>query len=207
MLRRGSTRCRIGVQVTEYHGVEGKDGSSLRAQEKSDTVKCIIRTYAVPADATGGLTKRIGAKLAKAKRYTFEEFAEVWLLVAAFLPMLGAVAATSALPISVTPEWLEQNFGERLRGSKYRRVFFHVHLCHALYEWSAEKGWQVIREPEKLTPGGTDGQLGFKRYLDDPELLRDSAGWALREARRVLQELREGSNSARTDERQQGVTS
>jgi hypothetical protein len=183
---------RIGVQVTEYHGDEGRGGSALRAQKEWDAAKSIIRTYAVRTDASGGLTKRFSDKLAKASRYTFEEFAEVWLLVAAFLPKLGAVAATSAMPIFITTEWLEQHFSEGLRGSKYRRVFFHVHLWSALYEWSLDSGWRVALEAEKLTPDGVDGQLWFKQPLDDAELLRDPVGWMQREAEQVLQELRSG---------------
>ncbi len=147
---------RIGVQVTEYHGDEGQGGSALRAQEESDAAKSIIRAYAVPTDASCGLTKRFSDKLAKASRHTFDEFAEVWLLIAAFLPKLGAVAATSAVPIFITTEWLEQHFGEALRASTYQRAFFHVHLWPALYEWSLEGGWKVIREPEKLTADGAD---------------------------------------------------
>ena len=185
---------RIGVQVTQSHGDEGQGGSALRAQEESDAAKSIIRTYAVSTDASGGLTKRFNDKLAKANRYTFAEFAEVWLLIAAFLPKPGAVAATSVFPIFITTEWLEQHFGEALRVSKYQRAFLHVHLWLALYEWSLERGWQVIREPEKLTPDGADGQLWFKKHLDDPELLRNPVGWMQREAERVLQELRSGIN-------------
>ncbi len=153
---------RIGVQVTEYHGDEGESGSALRAHEESDSTKGIIRGYFVPADASSGLTKRFSDKLAKANHYAFTEFSEVWLLVAAFLPKPGAVAATSAMPIFITPEWLEEHFGESLRASRYQRVFFHVHLWSALYEWSLDSGWRVALEPEKLTPNGPDGQLWFK---------------------------------------------
>lgn len=159
---------RIGVQVTEYHGDEGQGGSALRAQEESDAVKSITRACAVPTDASCGLTKRFSDKLAKASRYTFEEFSEVWLLVAAFLPKLGAVATTSAMPIFITTEWLEQHFGEALLASKYQRVFFHVHLWSALYDWSLDSGWQVVREAEKLTPNEADEELWFKRYLAGP---------------------------------------
>src|SRR6266496_5808615 len=70
---------RIGVQVTEYHGDEGKSGSAIRAQEESDSAKGIIHGYFVPADASGGLTKRFRDKLAKASSYAFKEFSEVWL--------------------------------------------------------------------------------------------------------------------------------
>ncbi len=191
---------RIGVQVTEYHGEEGENGSALRAQEESDSAKGIIRGYFVPADARGGLTKRLHDKLAKANSYAFKEFSEVWLLIAAFLPKLGAVAATSAMPIFITAEWLEQHFGESLRASKYQRVFFHVHLWSALYEWSLDRGWRVVLEPEKLTPNGADGQLWFKQYLADPEIRRDPKGWAQREAQRVLQDLRSGIKSTPQDD-------
>jgi len=141
---------RIGVQVTQYHSDEGRGGSALRAREESDAAKGIMRTYAVQPDASHGLTKRFNAKLAKASRYTFAEFAEVWLLIAAFLPKRGAVAATSVMPIFITTEWLEQRFGDALRASKYHRVFFHVHLWPALYGWSLERGWQVLQEPKSL---------------------------------------------------------
>lgn len=187
---------RIGVQVTEYHGDEGESGSALRALEESDSAKGIIRGYWVPADACGGLTKRFRDKLAKASRYAFKEFSEVWLLVAAFLPKPGAVAATSVMPIFITAEWLEQRFGEALRASKkYQRVFFHVHLWSALYEWSLDSGWRVVLEPEALTPNAADGQLWFKQYLAEPEIRRDPKGWAQREAQRVLQDLRRGVKS------------
>jgi hypothetical protein len=70
-----------------------------------------------------------------------------------------------------------------------------VHLWSALYDWSLETGWRIVREPHKLTPPGPHGQLWFKQYLDDPELRRDPEGWALREGQRVLDELRSGINS------------
>src|SRR5262249_36323805 len=66
----------------------------------------------------------------------------------------------------------------------------------ALYEWSREGGWRTVVEPEKLTSNGADGQLWFKQYLADPELLRDSARWAQREAQRVLEDLPSGIKSA-----------
>ncbi len=141
---------RIGVQVTEYHGDEGQRGSALRAREESDAAATILRTYAVTTDASGGLIKRVGKKVANASRYTFEDFGDVWLLIAAFLPKPGAVAATSAFPIFISTEWLEQQVGAVLRASKYHRVFFHVHLWPALYGWSAERGWQVLQEPKSL---------------------------------------------------------
>src|SRR5262249_28204745 len=115
---------------------------------------------------------------------------------AAFLPKPGAVAATRAMPIFITSGWLNQHFDETLRASKYQRAFLHVHLWSALYEWSREGGWRTVVEPEKLTSNGADGQLWFKQYLADPELLRDSARWAQREAQRVLEDLPSGIKSA-----------
>jgi hypothetical protein len=195
---------RIGVQVTEYHGDEGESGSALRAQEESDSAKGIIHAYAVPVDASRGLTKRFRDKIEKASRYTFEEFSEVWLLVAAFLPKMGCVAATSAMPIFITTEWLEQHFGKPLRASKYHRVFFHVHLWSALYEWSLDSGWRVVLEPEKLTPNEAGGQLWFKKSLADHEIRCDPKGWAQREAQRVLKEGRSGIKNTPQSRRRGG---
>ncbi|OGA02874.1 MAG: hypothetical protein A3I00_05810 [Betaproteobacteria bacterium RIFCSPLOWO2_02_FULL_64_12] len=145
---------RIAVQVTQYHGNEGTGGSALRAQEESDAARGLRRAYAVPTDASAGLTKRFSDKIAKAERYTFEEFTEgeVWLLVAAWVPQYGASAATTLIPIFIRVEWLERHFSEALRASKYRRAFLHVYQWPSLYQWSPESGWQVVREPEKLSP-------------------------------------------------------
>lgn len=44
------------------------------------------------------------------------------------------------------------------------------------------------RCPAASTATGTE--LWFKRYLADPEICKDPKGWAMREAERVLNELR-----------------
>ena len=184
-VRLGSRK--IGVQVTEYHGDAGIRGSRVRAREESDAARNIIRAYAVPVDAGGPLTAAVNKKVAKAHQYTFTEFHEVWLLIAAFFPKLGAAAATSAFPIFISAEKLERWLGETLRASKYDHAFLHIHLWPTVYEWSRDGIWQAVREAEKLTPTG--GELWFERFLRDPEILDDPDGWALREAAKVLEEL------------------
>jgi len=146
-MRLGSST--IGVQVTEYHGDEGNAGSTLRAREESDASQGIIRAYAVPTNASAGLTKRINDKIAKAIRYNFEEFTEVWLLIAASLPNAGAAAATSVVPIFITAEWLEQHYGKALRGGQSTGAYFFMCSCGRRFSnGRSRKGGKSFASPK-----------------------------------------------------------
>jgi hypothetical protein len=86
-------------------------------------------------------------KLQKAHGYTFGEFDEVWLLVAAAIPQLRAVAATFLLPLFLNSEALERDTGAEPRGSKYARAYLHIHLGGSIYEWTRARGWQKLPRP------------------------------------------------------------
>jgi hypothetical protein len=103
-----------------------------------------------------------------------------------------APVPTFQLPnVTITPEDLNRHLNNELRKSKFTRAFVDNMLCHTVYEWQSVTGWRCIHE-NPATPAATGAELWFKRYLADPEICKDPKGWALREAERVMNELRGG---------------
>jgi hypothetical protein len=135
---------RIGAQVTEFHGDDGPRGSAIRQQEEADARRNIVTGGWIQPVPQAGLIRRVREKAVKAGAHTFEEFAEVWLLVAASIPKLGAVRATFLLPWLLSSRQLEQDLGDELRESKYDRAFIHVDLGATLFEWSRSAGWRCV---------------------------------------------------------------
>ena len=77
---------------------------------------------------------RILKKIAKAGRYDFKRFDEVWLLVATFIPW--APVPTFQLPgVTITPEDLNCHLNNELRRSNFTRAFVYNMLCNTVYEW------------------------------------------------------------------------
>ena len=130
----------VGVQVTVFHGDDGPGGSQSRRQEEQEAARGIYSPSMIPP-AGRGLAWRVRAKVATAERYTFKEFDEAWLLIAAALPKPGAIKSTYIIPFLIGVRSLDQVLGEELRHSKYARAFLHVHLPPTIFEWSPATGW------------------------------------------------------------------
>jgi hypothetical protein len=182
---------RIGIQVTEFSADEGAvpPNRGLRAATARDAAQGELHSGWIPLrQQVPALVLRIREKVALAKRYNFEQFDEVWLLVATFVPW--APVPTFQLPnVTITPEDLNRHLNNELRQSNFTRAFVYSMLSHTVYEWSSVTGWRCIHE-SPAAPASTNDELWFNRYLTDPEIRKDPKGWAFREAERVLNELR-----------------
>jgi len=189
--------CRIGIQVTEFSADRGVTPTNrgLRAKNASDAAQGELTRGWIPlAQQLPALVSCILDKIKKASHHGFEEFDEVWLVVATFVPW--APVPTFQLPgVTISTEDLRCYLTDKLRRSKFTRVFICNVLYKTVYEWSSVTGWRCVHEGEGLAaPASAGAKLWFKPHLADPEIRRDPKGWAFREAERVLNELRGVSN-------------
>jgi hypothetical protein len=131
---------------------------------------------------------RIADKVVKASKYTFNEFHEAWLLVAASIPRSDAVASTFIVPRLMSANDLQQETGDVLRQSKYARVYLYIGVGETLYEWQPAHYWRLIHG-NSAQPAQLGGRLSFNSVLSDPGWLSDPAGKARAKAQKVLDEL------------------
>jgi hypothetical protein len=170
---------RIGIQVTEFACDEGVPGPGhrLRAIEKFNATRGIFPTYAVPLqNQLAALRLRVLDKINKATRYTFEEFDEPWLVIAAAVP--DAVVSTFLFTAFMRTDGLNAALDDALSQSKYARAFLCIEAGATVYEWTATNHWQCISgregeqhvEPRWLIGYVQDGPLhdaGFRCFIVD----------------------------------------
>ena len=173
-----------------FHADEGlgRGGSVLRASEEKTARQSVGSPYAVwgVVDFVPGLTTRIRDKVAVAAEYDRRRFTELWLLIVAQFPKLGAVASTFALSAALNSRLLNQHFHELLSGSVFDQTYLHLPLEQTIYAWTRSEGWRLV---SASTPAPGDSELWFKDVLRDPEWRRDPAGKARVEAQKALDEL------------------
>lgn len=182
----------IGIEVTVFHNDEesnSKGGSQQRKAEEQINRNVKGRPYAmwVGAKPLPGLVERIRDKVKCTQSYNKGGFNELWLLIAASIPQMGAACATFITPIALNPEDLNNATDDTLRDSLFARAYLHVTMGQCLYEWSRHGKWQVLQAPEEEPQGS---ELRFKKILRDPEWLRNPRGKARAEAMKALEELR-----------------
>lgn len=152
---------RIGIQVTEFSADEGAvpPKCGLRAATARNAAQGKLTSGWPPLrQQVPALVLRIREKIALAKRYNFEQFDEVWLLVATFVPW--APVPTFQLPgVTITPEDLNCHLNNELQRSNFTRAFVYNMLCHTVYEWQSVTGWRCIQE-SPAAPASTDGGCG-----------------------------------------------
>ena len=157
----------VGVQVPEYCADEGvaNPGRGLRKTEKRNARQGQFPPVAIPLQhQLAALRARVSDKIEKARRYTFLQFDEVWLLVSASLADPEAIVSTSLIPLLLTPEGLNNCLeDEMLRRSKYAKAFIHIQVGDTVYRWTRESGWQLIHSTARPQPTG--GDLWFKSLL------------------------------------------
>ncbi|HME25091.1 MAG TPA: hypothetical protein VKI44_27820 [Acetobacteraceae bacterium] len=173
---------RIGVQVTELdtgavpgrsRGAEKRDARAAR-----ETGGGVYFGWAPndPAKMIDAVRASIARKCAIADRHTFDGISEVWLLVSAGVPEIGAVISTSIVTPWLSDADLNNATLPLLEESKYRRAFVHsiVAVPRVLYSWSPGRAWQKTIQPE---PAGTQGpsfwdlQSAARRHLRERGLL------------------------------------
>lgn len=183
---------RIGIEVTTLHADEGQNvggGSAQRKAEEHISRKRAGRPYAMwgTVNPKEALVARIKAKAEHAASYRNQNLNELWLLISASLPQLGAAASTFIFPPAVNLEYLNGRTDEILRDSPFSKVYLHLILGRTLYEWTRDKKWRLLQASQATSHGS---ELWFKSLLRDPEWLRDPRGKARTEAMKALEELR-----------------
>jgi len=139
---------RIGIEVTQFHADEqqGAKGSPLRATEEGLAKQSAGGSYLVwgVLNPNPALVARITDKIKTAAAYNSSRYSELWLLVAAGVPKLGAVGATLALPSFINVQDLNLTTHELLCDSSFSAVYLHALLPPAIYCWSRHKKWHTI---------------------------------------------------------------
>src|SRR5207245_7790343 len=91
----------VGIEVTDCcrRGGGADPRRGWRARESRNATQGKYPAYAIPLQhQRTALRLRVSEKVAKAGRYRFEEFGEVWLLIAASVARPDAVVSTLILP-------------------------------------------------------------------------------------------------------------
>lgn len=139
---------RIGIEVTQFHADEhaGATGSSLRANEERLSRQLPDQSYAQwgISNPNPALVARITDKIAASATYETSSYNQLWLLVSASLPKLGAIGSTFALSTFVNVEELNLSTHQPLSNSSFSAVYLHILLSPALFCWSREKKWHAI---------------------------------------------------------------
>ena len=145
----------IGIEVTVFHADEGnahKPNEDTLRQEGERTARETpdqIHTTAIPTLPYAALEARINAKIAKAAQYDPSHIDELWLLIPAQQPTLGALAATYVSASLVNQNELNRMFHEKLLASHFSRVYWHLIGDHAIIGWDGLAGWQIVRQREE----------------------------------------------------------
>lgn len=183
---------RIGIEMTVFHGDEGQNlhgGSAQRKTEEQINRNVADRPDAMPVvvDPLPALVARIKDKVKKARDYQAESFDELWLVIDASVPRLGAVASTHIVSIAVNQEILNNSSHDLLSGSSYAKVYLHLLMGGGLYEWTRADSWCVLQAPQGISGVSLNR---IKEILSDPEWRRDPVGKGHAEAMKALEELR-----------------
>lgn len=182
---------RIGIEVTAFHGDEGQNsnrGSKQRKIEEQINKNVNCHSYGMwpNVNPIPALCARIEAKIARAKSYPMQNFDELWLLIVAQYPQLGALASTFIFPCAINMEELNTATDGMLQGSPFKRVNLQLSLDRCLYEWSSAKKWSVKQSIPTISDGS---EVWFKPILRDPEWLRDPVSKARMETKKAINEL------------------
>ena len=157
----------VGVQVTEYCADEGAANPrrGLRATEKHNARQGQFPSAWIPLQhQLTSLRSRVSEKIEKARRYTFQQFDEIWLLVAASLADPEAIVSTSLVSLLLTPDDLNRYLdNDMLRRSKYTKAFIHIQVGATVYRWTPESEWRLIHGVAR--PQASGGDLWFKSFL------------------------------------------
>ena len=136
----------FGVQVTDIDGGQPYTRGQLRGEEMRIAVPG--RPYAMFSnnDPNAAIVAAVLGKIAKAKRYRFGEFDEVFLLVSG--NRLDAPCSTFLLPATIDLAMLNAATHAPLAVSPYVEVFVHLQIGRAVYRWFKPEGWRPVIEPE-----------------------------------------------------------
>ena len=120
-------------------------------------------TMAIPSLPYAGLKARIEDKIIKAEQYDLSQINELWLLILAQQPSLGALAATYIFASLIDPKQLDQLFHDKLLASRFSRVYLHLNADHAIWGWDKTKAWHVVRRGETSDLSGREALNMIRR--------------------------------------------
>jgi len=190
---------KIGIQVTEFHSDDHsvKNGSETRRQEEKNKKLGKIQAYGVTTDYRPALQKIIGEKISKAQNYSFSEFDEVWLVVAASLPQVGAMASTTMLSFFIDADKLNIDFHKALSRSKYSAAFLYIFNERKIFQWQPHTKWHLAKDDHLKLPliNEVNAIERWRQCRSDPEFRKDPHEWAKHKALKVLDELRQSKES------------
>ena len=140
---------RTGIETTQFRADEHERvrGSALRATEE----RLARQLQGQPSPVWGisnpnpRLIARITDKIAIAATYDVTSYGQVWLLVSTGIPKLGAVVSTFAFPAFLDIDVLNRATHESLCRSSFSAVYVHMLLPSALFSWSRERKWHVMK--------------------------------------------------------------
>ncbi len=164
---------KVGLQVTDFCADEGvaDPRRGLRATEKRNAARGRFPAYFIPWDQRAALRRRVVKKITVASRYGFEEFHELWLLVAS-LARADAAASTFIVPQLLNADDLNHDLDADLGRSNYARAYVHIEVGDTVYEWTREGRWHLVcSSMTEREPSGPTGEPWFMQYLRDPGLV------------------------------------
>lgn len=162
---------RISIEVTIFHADEGTGhkGSALRAKEEKkakDLKGSSYATWGVP-DPLPGIRTRIEEKIKRAETYDNNQYNELWLLIAAQIPNLGAMASTFIIPQFLNAERLNLEFDSLLRQSRFGRVYLYLIMNNLIFEWSLSERWCMY--PSHQGKSHAIQSILVKKIIEDPK--------------------------------------
>lgn len=160
-----------GIEVTVLHVDDSGNrsgGSALRKKETQIWKATVGSPYSNwgSLDFLAAFEHRVREKVAAAASYKFD--GDLWLVVAAQLPVGGAVVSTFVVPFLVDTESLNQRTHKPLENSRFKGAFLYL----------------------MLTRGGNEDEGNPLDVLQDPDWLSDPSRKAREEALKFIAELR-----------------
>jgi hypothetical protein len=145
----------IGIQVSEYDGGEGRPTAKPGQMRAAETR---LIAEAGPSGVYAGwgspnfaeaFTARVATKVGKCKRYSFVEYDEIWLLIAANVPGVGL--STFVPYFHIESDQLDICTGRILSSSNYQRAFLDIIMGDTLFGWDRENSWRCLHKkaPER----------------------------------------------------------
>jgi hypothetical protein len=186
---------RIGVQVSEIEtspvSGAGRSAEMKKARAAGKYQDGQFKPYAGWAENDPAkLVAAIAARLKDKALKSTAGFDETWLLLVGGIPQQGATVSTLITSATIPQAELDAATRGALQRSVFGRAFIVPVLNTeiALITWDrGAAGWSKNTAPDPVPSYRFDE---LKALMTNEELLSDPDGWAEREARKVLEEMR-----------------
>jgi len=159
----------IGIEVSVFHAdrsTNHKSNGSLLRQEAEKAAKEAPdkpHPMSVPVLPYEALEIIINDKIGKAEKYDLTLAEELWLLIPAQQPTLGALAPTFAVSTFIDVNELNRRFHENLLHSRFNCVCWHLNMYHAIYGWDRSRRWHIVRQGNPPDTSGMEALNKIRR--------------------------------------------